>query len=241
MTTKEFLFKYIDRVDDSFIKDLNSLIQWVAAQSKPEKKEQDTGGMGEAAKELMNEWLQKKEQDTDKDREIELKYTTVKISGIITSVAKLTNVEGYTEDILQTVMPEDLQDMKQKYQKVWIKENNDRMQAICDMLNNGQGVKRSDANTPNSSNGDGNQKSDTDVEKLAEEWISVKERLPELLESVLVYNTERAILVGRRYSNDWVAYFKDGEAMMGELSPTHWQPLPQPPLVGYNAAKQTTK
>jgi ElaB/YqjD/DUF883 family membrane-anchored ribosome-binding protein len=69
MTTKEFLFKYIDRVDDSFIKDLNSLIQWVAAQSKPEKKEQDTGGMGEAAKELMNEWLQKKEQDTDKDRE----------------------------------------------------------------------------------------------------------------------------------------------------------------------------
>jgi hypothetical protein len=56
MTTKEFLFKYIDRVDDSFIKDLNSLIQWVAAQSKPEKKEQDTGGMGEAAKELMNDF-----------------------------------------------------------------------------------------------------------------------------------------------------------------------------------------
>jgi len=60
-------------------------------------------------------------------------------------------------------------------------------------------------------------------------WISVKDRLPELLEYVLVYNTEGATLVARRFANDWVAYFADGESKMGELTATHWQPLPEPP------------
>jgi hypothetical protein len=63
-------------------------------------------------------------------------YATIKISGIFTSIAKLTDVEGYTESILETVIPDDLQDMQGKYQRKWIRENNQRMKAICDFLNN---------------------------------------------------------------------------------------------------------
>ncbi len=64
------------------------------------------------------------------------------------------------------------------------------------------------------------------------EWISVKDRdrLPEHGEYVLVYNTEGAILKGKRaWNNDWIAHFIDGEFWMGELEPTHWMPLPEPP------------
>lgn len=64
---------------------------------------------------------------------------------------------------------------------------------------------------------------------LAAGWISVKEQLPELLEYVLVYNTEGATLIARRFTEDWVALFSDGENKMGELTATHWMPLPSPP------------
>lgn len=60
-------------------------------------------------------------------------------------------------------------------------------------------------------------------------WIPVKEQLPELMEFVLVHNTEGAILVARLFTEDWVALFSDGENKMGELTPTHWMPLPPPP------------
>lgn len=64
---------------------------------------------------------------------------------------------------------------------------------------------------------------------LSAGWISVKEQLPELMEFVLVYNTEGAILVARLFTEDWVALFSDGENKMGELTATHWMPLPSPP------------
>lgn len=60
-------------------------------------------------------------------------------------------------------------------------------------------------------------------------WISVKDRLPAEMESVLVFNTEGAILVGRIVFDNWKAYFIDGEHWMNELEPTHWMPLPEPP------------
>lgn len=60
-------------------------------------------------------------------------------------------------------------------------------------------------------------------------WIDCKEKLPEHLEFVLVYNTERATLVARLFDHDWVALFSDGEKEMGELTATHWRPLPTPP------------
>ena len=58
-----------------------------------------------------------------------MKYTTVKISGIITQIAKKTDVEGYTEGILEIFYPDEEAEN-------WIEENNKRMTAICNFLNN---------------------------------------------------------------------------------------------------------
>jgi hypothetical protein len=62
-----------------------------------------------------------------------------------------------------------------------------------------------------------------------EDWISVEERLPELWEYVMVYNTEGVTLIARLLDQGWVAFFADGEKHMGELTPTHWRPLPGAP------------
>lgn len=65
--------------------------------------------------------------------------------------------------------------------------------------------------------------------RSTEGWTRVEDGLPEVGEFVMVYNTEGAILTGRLMSNGWVASFLDGEKLMGELTATHWQPLPAPP------------
>jgi hypothetical protein len=52
------------------------------------------------------------------------------------------------------------------------KDLSEFMDKVAPLPNSEQADERSVANTPNSSNGDGNQKSDTDVEKLAEEAIT---------------------------------------------------------------------
>ncbi len=66
-----------------------------------------------------------------------MKYTTVTISGIITQIAKTTNIEGYTEGVLEIFLPDETQMHKwtQKDEEKWIKENNKRMKAICDFMN----------------------------------------------------------------------------------------------------------
>lgn len=61
------------------------------------------------------------------------KYTTVSISGIITQIAKPTKIDGYTEGVIEVFLPDD--GLTQKEEKEWIKENNKRMEAICDFLN----------------------------------------------------------------------------------------------------------
>lgn len=66
-------------------------------------------------------------------------------------------------------------------------------------------------------------------QKEQSNWINVNEQLPSLLSYVLVYNTEGARLVARRFENGWWALFADGEHLMGELAPLYWQPLPAPP------------
>lgn len=64
----------------------------------------------------------------------EQKYVSIKVSNIITQIAKETNIKGYTEGIIETFLP-DAENMTAKEEKRWIKQNNKRMQAICDFLN----------------------------------------------------------------------------------------------------------
>jgi hypothetical protein len=55
-------------------------------------------------------------------------------------------------------------------------------------------------------------------------WISVEERMPELHVSVLC-SGEGGVWIGQREEYEW---FFPGANEMG--TPTHWMPLPQPPV-----------
>lgn len=65
------------------------------------------------------------------------KYVTVEISGIITQIAKSTEIKGYTEGILECFLPDNdtTQEMTEPENNKWIRENNKRMKAICKFLN----------------------------------------------------------------------------------------------------------
>lgn len=62
------------------------------------------------------------------------------------------------------------------------------------------------------------------------EWISVKDKLPEFSENVLIaIDTDYVILMGQLKSNGWIIYYADGRKFSGPDIITHWQPLPEPP------------
>lgn len=65
------------------------------------------------------------------------KYTLVTISGIHTQIALTTDIKGYTEGIMEVFLPDDEEMANWSDKKVnkWIKDNNKRMEAICDFLN----------------------------------------------------------------------------------------------------------
>lgn len=54
-----------------------------------------------------------------------------------------------------------------------------------------------------------------------QEWISVKDRLPNLFENVLVFRDGK-ISIDYNEENGWFAYDFNGKRV------THWMPLPQP-------------
>lgn len=58
------------------------------------------------------------------------------------------------------------------------------------------------------------------------EWISVKDRLPDFGQSVLVFGEDKAVRVGHVWeTGKWrIAGFPDEWPFV-----THWQPLPPPP------------
>lgn len=62
------------------------------------------------------------------------KYITVKVSGIITQIAKPTEIKGYTEGVLEVFLPDE-DNMTDKESRQWIRENNLRMEKICAFLN----------------------------------------------------------------------------------------------------------
>lgn len=66
-------------------------------------------------------------------------------------------------------------------------------------------------------------------------WISIKDRLPEIGDEVLVFTSERSTLKGFRVNGGWYIYFADGKVFVSSKEPDavhevyHWQPLPEPP------------
>ena len=68
--------------------------------------------------------------------------------------------------------------------------------------------------------------------ELVQEWISVKDRLPEEAADIIVYTTKKRIAFGYLYDG----HFRDEEHEImanwniGEV--THWMPLPEPPKEG---------
>lgn len=64
-----------------------------------------------------------------------MKYTIVEISGVITQIALKTEIEGYTEGVMEIFFPDDVEKWSTKKSNKWIAENNKRMKAICKFLN----------------------------------------------------------------------------------------------------------
>lgn len=66
-----------------------------------------------------------------------MKYTTVKISNIITQIALTTDVPGYTVGVIEAFLPDEdeMERWADDIVEKWIEENNKRMTAICKFLN----------------------------------------------------------------------------------------------------------
>jgi hypothetical protein len=65
------------------------------------------------------------------------KYILTTIAGIHTSIALTTDTSGYSIGVLEVFFPdeEEVKKWKAKDERKWISENNKRMEAICDFLN----------------------------------------------------------------------------------------------------------
>lgn len=67
--------------------------------------------------------------------------------------------------------------------------------------------------------------------KIAEEWISIKNRLPKDMESVFCYMSDGQRRIGMFVNNGFVVmvYRSDDDKWFAALKVTHWKPLPKPP------------
>lgn len=78
------------------------------------------------------------------------------------------------------------------------------------------------------------------------EWISVKERLPEKKQDVLMYFNSGNMAVGWWHDEDehitfWCAYTDDGFYTDCDYIPTHWMPLPESPKEGFETDRGARK
>ena len=62
-----------------------------------------------------------------------------------------------------------------------------------------------------------------------QEWISVKDRLPEIGRSVIVYNAPAKCAAEAMYKGEGRFLQFRWSARLQEHEVTHWMPLPQPP------------
>lgn len=63
------------------------------------------------------------------------------------------------------------------------------------------------------------------------EWISVKDRLPEFLDEVLLFTSAGNIYIGMFYEKH-ENYTVAGDSYGFLYDVTHWMPLPEPPNEG---------
>ena len=66
-----------------------------------------------------------------------MKYIVVYIGAIAIQIAVEKDIRGYTEGVLEAFLPES-EGWKSNQINRWTKQNNRRMEAICEMLNNKQ-------------------------------------------------------------------------------------------------------
>ncbi len=66
------------------------------------------------------------------------------------------------------------------------------------------------------------------------EWISVKDRLPETFDNVLVALNDETILMATSINDVWRLFWLDGYKTFYHndgRQVTHWMPLPSPPSI----------
>jgi hypothetical protein len=69
---------------------------------------------------------------------------------------------------------------------------------------------------------------------MSENWISVKDRLPEHLDKVLVTFEDSDNILMASFSaqfDEFAVYWADGRKVPSHTVITHWMPLPEPPKV----------
>ena len=64
------------------------------------------------------------------------------------------------------------------------------------------------------------------------EWISVKDRLPEGDTACIVYFADRGTVMVTHYFDDFALVRVNGFEGFTEHGVTHWMPLPEPPEQG---------
>lgn len=64
---------------------------------------------------------------------MENKYVTTQISGIIMTISKRSEKKGYSESVIYCNLPDE--GISEKKERIWIKENNARMNKICQFMN----------------------------------------------------------------------------------------------------------
>ena len=68
---------------------------------------------------------------------------------------------------------------------------------------------------------------------MQNEWISVKDRLPQVKEDVLIYDSQHCNIYKAWYISDIDVWFSN-EYLPQFINITHWMPLPKPPQEAHN-------
>jgi hypothetical protein len=67
---------------------------------------------------------------------------------------------------------------------------------------------------------------------MKDNWISVRDSLPEKTGYYTVYTKSKKVSFGRFYAEYWGCKNIWRSMSSGALKPTHWQPIPAPPKDG---------